>query len=128
MLLFTQANDVFLDACISNFSAHRADHPLVLFDAHLHDLQRVAMSRRGVWRCNWLFSFWLEKICGRGCHGTLPLAKIEIQNCLAGFCDILFCQLSPNYEITRKNCLFLLGKTDLLFRKYYNRGTNLGVF
>jgi len=60
-----QADYAVLDAFIPNVPTYRADRSIILFDADIHDLQRLAMLCRGD-RCRHrLFLIWLEKISGR---------------------------------------------------------------
>lgn len=63
-----------MDAFISNASAHRADRPVLLSDADLHDLQRLAVLCRGVGRRYRLLSVRMEEVSDRGRYGTLSLA------------------------------------------------------
>lgn len=74
MRLSVQANYAVLDAFIPNISAHRADHPVVLLDANLHDIQCLAVLCCSNRCCYRLLSIWLEKVSDRRCYGTLSLA------------------------------------------------------
>lgn len=69
-----QANYDVLDAFVSNISTHHTDRPVLLFDANLHDLQCLAVLRRGIGCRCWLLPVRLEKISDRRRYGTLSLA------------------------------------------------------
>lgn len=69
-----QADYDVLDACISNVSTHHTDRPVLLFDAHLHDLQCLAVLCRGIGCCHRLLPVRLEKISDCRRYGTLSLA------------------------------------------------------
>ena len=72
-LFFLQAYNVVLDAYVPDVFTYHPDHPLVLPDAHLHDLQRLVVFRRSFGCSDWLLPFWLEKIRNCGRYRTLPL-------------------------------------------------------
>lgn len=69
-----QANYAVLDAFVPNVSTHRADRPVLLLDANLHDVQCLAVLRRSSRCCYRLLPVWLEKVSDRRCYGTLSLA------------------------------------------------------
>lgn len=68
-----QADYDVLDAFVSNVSTHHTDRPILLFNANLHDLQCLAVLRRGIGCRRRLLPVRLEKISNRRRYGTLSL-------------------------------------------------------
>lgn len=69
-----QADHAVVDAFLSNASTYRANSSVLFLDVDLHDVQCLAMLRRGVGCRHRLFSIRVEKVSNRRRNRTLPLA------------------------------------------------------